>query len=433
MDSFLIDTPDFKIQQSELIIRLLVALGIGFLIGLEREHSALRVKLKSFAGVRTFIFVAILGFIGAMSAVVFSPWIYLGVLLSVIMLIAISYRVTASTGDIGSTTEFSILLTFILGSLTFLGFVEISLMITVVIVVLLSSKLRLQNAIGKISSEELYDLIRFVVLVLLIFPFLPNENLGPFNVLNPREIGWVIILTSGLGFAGYILMKFLGSGKGILLTGIIGGLVSSTAITWIFTKKSKESEELSLNCAVAILAASSIMILRVLIWTFIFNKALFNQLYIIITAVLIVALGVAFLFYFKQRKSKDIETDIKSGKPLDLQGALFFGLLYTAILLIVSYANEYLGKKGMLLSSAIGGLSDIDAITISVSKIAGVTLNLSTASNAILIATVSNTFVKMGIGVWAGSAQLRKYLFIGYGIVFATIILALVYLNFFMS
>src|SRR5690606_9816310 len=129
----------------------------------------------------------------------------------------------------------------------------------------------------------------------------------------------------------------------------------------IFTKKSKESEELSLNCAVAILAASSIMILRVLIWTFIFNKALFNQLYIIITAVLIVALGVAFLFYFKQRKSKDIETDIKSGKPLDLQGALFFGLLYTAILLIVSYANEYLGKKGMLLSSAIGGLSDIDA------------------------------------------------------------------------
>lgn len=430
MDSFLIDTPDFKIQQSELIIRLLVALGIGFLIGLEREHSALRVKLKSFAGVRTFIFVAILGFIGAMSAVVFSPWIYLGVLLSVIMLIAISYRVTASTGDIGSTTEFSILLTFILGSLTFLGFVEISLMITVVIVVLLSSKLRLQNAIGKISSEELYDLIRFVVLVLLIFPFLPNENLGPFNVLNPREIGWVIILTSGLGFAGYILMKFLGSGKGILLTGIIGGLVSSTAITWIFTKKSKESEELSLNCAVAILAASSIMILRVLIWTFIFNKALFNQLYIIITAVLIVALGVAFLFYFKQRKSKDIETDIKSGKPLDLQGALFFGLLYTAILLIVSYANEYLGKKGMLLSSAIGGLSDIDAITISVSKIAGVTLNLSTASNAILIATVSNTFVKMGIGVWAGSAQLRKYLFIGYGIVFATIILALVYLNF---
>lgn len=430
MDSFLIDTPDFKIQQSELIIRLLVALGIGFLIGLEREHSALRVKLKSFAGVRTFIFVAILGFIGAMSAVVFSPWIYLGVLLSVIMLIAISYRVTASTGDIGSTTEFSILLTFILGSLTFLGFVEISLMITVVIVVLLSSKLRLQNAIGKISSEELYDLIRFVVLVLLIFPFLPNENLGPFNVLNPREIGWVIILTSGLGFAGYILMKFLGSGKGILLTGIIGGLVSSTAITWIFTKKSKESEELSLNCAVAILAASSIMILRVLIWTFIFNKTLFNHLYIIITAVLIVALGVAFLFYFKQRKSKDIETDIKSGKPLDLQGALFFGLLYTAILLIVSYANEYLGKKGMLLSSAIGGLSDIDAITISVSKIAGVTLNLSTASNAILIATVSNTFVKMGIGVWAGSAQLRKYLFIGYGIVFATIILALVYLNF---
>src|SRR5690606_12150346 len=158
---------------------------------------------------RTYIFVVLLGFIGAMTAVVFTPWIFFGILISVVLLIAISYRVTASTGDIGSTTEFSVVLAFVLGGLSFLGFIEISLMITVVMVVLLSSKLKLQNVIGKISSEELYDFIRFVVLVLLIFPFLPNENLGPFNVLNPREIGWVIILTSGLGFIGYVLMRLL--------------------------------------------------------------------------------------------------------------------------------------------------------------------------------------------------------------------------------
>lgn len=429
MDLLLIDTPDLKLEQSEFIIRLLVALGIGFLIGLEREHAALKEKAHSFAGIRTFIFVVLLGFIGAMTAVVFTPWMYLGILMSVVLLIAISYRVTASTGDIGSTTEFSVLLAFILGGLSFAGFIEISLMITVVIVVLLSSKIKLQNVIGKITSEELYDFIRFVVVVLLIFPFLPNENLGPFNVLNPREIGWVIILTSGLGFAGYILMRLLGPGKGILLTGIIGGLVSSTAVTWVFTKKSKESEELSLNCAVAILAASSIMILRVLIWTFIFNKELFNQLYGVIIFVLVVALSVTFVFYFKQRKKEVIVTEIRQDKPLDLQGALFFGLVYMLILLVVSYSNEYLGEKGMLLSSAIAGLSDIDAITISVSKIAGESLALKIASNAILIATISNTFVKLGIGIWAGSSQLRKYLFIGYGFVFSAILLVIVYLN----
>src|SRR5690606_39044791 len=157
MDSLIIDTPDFKLEQSEFIIRLLVALGIGFLIGLEREHAALKEKILSFAGIRTFILVVLLGFIGAMTAVVFTPWIYFGILVSVVLLIAISYRVTASIGNIGSTTEFSVLLAFVLGGLSFLGFIEISLMITVVMVVLLSSKLKLQNVIGKISSEELYD------------------------------------------------------------------------------------------------------------------------------------------------------------------------------------------------------------------------------------------------------------------------------------
>lgn len=430
MDSILINTPDFQLTQMELIVRLLVALGAGFLIGLEREHAALTQKLNSFAGIRSFVFVTLLGFSGMMMALIFDPWIFIGLLVSVLVLIGVSYRATAAAGDLGTTTELSLLLSFVLGGLTFLGFVEISLMITVVVVVLLSAKFKLQDAIGKITSEELYDFIRFAVLVLLVFPFLPDDNMGPFDVLNPREIGWVVILTSGLGLVGYILMKLLGSGKGILLSGIVGGLVSSTAVTWVFAKKSKESPNISLHCAVAILAASSIMIIRVLIWAFIFNTQLFNRMVIPIAFVFVVALGVAIAFYYKQRKSESIDTDMGKGKPLDLQGALFFGVVYTVILLVVSYANEYLGEKGMLLSSAIAGLSDIDAITISVSKIAGESLALSIASNAILIATVSNTIVKLGIGISAGSLELRKHLFVGYGIVFVAIVLAFVYLSF---
>lgn len=430
MDSTLINTPDFQLTQMELIVRLLIALGAGFLIGLEREHAALTQKLNSFAGIRSFIFVALMGFSGMMMSVILDPWIFIGLLLSVLVLIGISYWATAAAGDLGTTTELSLLLSYIIGGLTFLGFIEISLMITVVVVVLLSAKFKLQDTIGKITSEELYDFIRFAVLVLLVFPFLPDEELGPFDVLNPREIGWVVILTSGLGLVGYILMRLLGSGKGILLSGIVGGLVSSTAVTWVFAKKSKESPLISLHCAVAILAASSIMIIRVLIWAFIFNNQLFNRLVFPIAFVFIVALGVAVAFYYKQRQSESIETDMGKSKPLDLQGALFFGLVYTVILLVVSYANEYLGEKGMLLSSAIAGLSDIDAITISVSKIAGESLSLSIASNAVLIATVSNTIVKLGIGMSAGSLELRKHLFIGYGIVFISIVLAFLYLNF---
>lgn len=411
------------------MIRLLVAIGIGAIIGMQREHAAMNENVPGFAGIRTFVFVVLLGFMAGLTYYLLSPLVYFGILLSVAIVTGVSYWITAMKGDIGATTEFTALIGFVLGTMAFLGIVELSLMITVLVVVLLSAKFRLRAIVGKITTEELYDFIRFVVLALLIFPFLPDETFGPFDILNPREIGWVIILTSGLGLVGYILMKFLGAKKGILLSGIIGGLVSSTATTWVFAKKSKESEALSHNCATAILAASSIMIIRVLIWTFIFNKSFFNELFFIIFLVFMAAIGITLSLYFTKGKKEVFDTEIPKGKPLDLVGSLVFGLIYTIILLVVSYANENLGERGILISSAVAGLSDIDAITISVSKLAGVRLDLSIAAIAVLIATISNTLVKMGIGIWAGSQTLRKDLYLGYGVIFITALLALLFLN----
>ena len=432
MDDYLINTEAFKLNQADFIIRLLVSLGIGAIIGLEREHSAMKEKVEVFAGIRTFIFVALLGFIAGMTFYLLSPLVYAGILLAVIILTGVSYWITASKGDIGATTEFSALAVFFLGTLSLLGLITASLAITVVMVVLLSVKLQLRAIVGKITAEELYAFIRFVVVALLIFPFLPDTNLGPYNVINPREIGWVIILTSGLGFGGYILIRFLGANRGILLSGILGGLVSSTAVTWVFAKKSKENESLSHSCSIAILAASSIMIIRVLVWTFLFNRRLFDQTYLAVLLIFLAAIGITLILYFKYQKQKGkekIDNAIPKNKPLDLQGALAFGLIYTVILLVVSYANDQLGESGMLISSAIAGLSDIDAITISVSKLAGGNLDLSIAANAVIIATLSNTFVKMGIGIWAGSRKLRKYLFIGYGAIFIAALIALLILN----
>ncbi len=403
-------------------------MGIGAIIGMQREHAALTEKAHGFAGIRTFIFVVLLGFMAGLTYYMLSPLVYFGILLSVAIVTGASYWITAMKGDIGATTEFTALIGFVLGTMAFLGIVELSLMITVLVVVILSAKFKLHDVVGKITTLELYDFIRFVVLALLIFPFLPDETFGPYDVLNPREIGWVIILTSGLGLFGYILIKYLGTKKGILLSGIIGGLVSSTATTWVFAKKSKESEAFSHNCATAILAASSIMVIRVLIWTFIFNKSLFNELFLLIFFVFLAAIGVTLFLYFTKGKKEIFDTEIPKSKPLDLVGALVFGLIYTAILLVVSYANENLGERGILISSADAGLSDIDAITISVSKLAGVRLDLSIASIAVLIATISNTLVKLGIGIWAGSPTLRKDLYLGYGIIFIAAVLALLFL-----
>ncbi|HLW21445.1 MAG TPA: MgtC/SapB family protein, partial [Cyclobacteriaceae bacterium] len=182
MDEFVIELVNFQLTQQDFIIRILIAIGSGFLIGLEREHSALNSKQEAFAGTRTFVFLVLLGFLGAMTHFVFTPWIFLGILLSVVSFIAISYYMTSSKGDIGGTTEFSALIAFLLGALIFLGYIELSLMITVVSMVLLSSKGKLQTIIGEITEEEMYALIRFVVLALLILPFLPDEGIGPFGV-----------------------------------------------------------------------------------------------------------------------------------------------------------------------------------------------------------------------------------------------------------
>jgi len=426
MDNFVIHTDSFQITQLEILIRIAVAIGIGFIIGLEREHAAMEEKAESFAGIRTFIFVVLLGFIGGMTYYLFDPAVYIAILLSVAILTGVSYFITASKGDIGATTEVSVLISFFLGTLAFLGLLEFSLAITVLLVILLSGKFRLHSIIGKITGEELYDFIRFVVIALLLFPFLPDQTYGPFNVINPREIGWVVILTSGLGFIGYMLMKFLGPGKGILFSGIIGGLISSTAVTWVFAKKSKENEAHSHTCAVAILAASSIMMIRVLVWTYIFNKELFNEIYLSIFIIFLTGMGITFFFYYKNRKRELPEQSIRKGKPLDLQGALLFAAIYTVILFVVSYAGEHLGDYGLIISGAIAGLSDIDAITITVSKLAGLSINFQIAMSTVVVAVISNTFVKMTIGIRSGSKILRHDLLIGYGVIFVAAIFSLI-------
>ena len=426
METLLIDQESFSLSQGDFIIRLLVAIGIGSLIGLERQYSAMKEDSKSYAGIRTFVFLVLLGFIAGLFNFLFSPWVYFAFFLGVSLLIAVSYWFTATQGDHGATTEFSSLLVFVLGSMTLIGMIEISLMITVLILLVLSSKFRIKTIVGKITAEEMYDFIRFVVIALLIFPFLPDKTYGPYDVLNPKEIGWVIILTSGLGLVGYILTKFLGAKRGILLGGILGGMVSSTAVTWIYAKKSKENEALSASCATAILAASSIMFVRVGIWTSIFSQDLFIKLLPAIALIFLAAIGITLFIFFKRQNKTDEDAEIPLKKPLDLQGALVFGVIYSLILLLVSYANENLGSSGTIISSAVAGFSDIDAITISMSKLAESSLDLTIAAIAVLVASISNTLVKMGIGIYAGSAALRKNLLIGYGTMFLVALTTLI-------
>jgi uncharacterized membrane protein (DUF4010 family) len=421
MKELLVDSPEIKITELEFFIRLFVVAGMGFLVGLEREYAGLKDGSKSFAGVRTFIFISILGFLGGLLYVIASPYLLFGLMAGIVALSAFSYYLTSKSGDVGGTTEVAALLVFALGAVTFFGFIEESLVITVIVLIVLSSKFRLHKAIGTITEEEMFDFIRFAVLALLVFPFLPNQTYGPYNVINPHEIGLVILSVSGIGFAGYILMKFIGTGRGILITGIIGGLASSTAISWVFSRKSKANPELSGYCSAAILSASAVMSIRVLILVALFNVALLKMLLIPFALIFVAAISVA-IFYYKRTSGKQLDTPLK-GRPLQLQSAIVFSIIYILVILLVSWANVKYGESGILVVSVVSGLSDIDAITISVSRLAGPQIQMNTAGSAILIATLSNTVIKLGIGIWAGSASLRRKLLLGYGIIaFASVI-----------
>lgn len=428
-EKYIIETALLKLTELDLLIRILIATGIGFVLGMEREFSKLDEKVNQIAGIRTFSIVSIFGLSTALLGVVFQPWIFIIGLVGVIVLVGISYRINASKGDMGGTTEFALFLAFVLGGAVLLGFIKSSLAVTVILLVILSSKLKLHTMVGQLTQKEIFAFVQFVVLAVLILPFLPDVNMGPFDVVNPREMGWVIVLTSGIGFVGYMLTKFVGANKGILITGILGGMVSSTVVTWTFSKKSKVSPQLSDTYAVGIFAAACVMICRVFVLVYIFNSDLLPGLLVPLLVILGVAIAVTWFFNRKQKNNGRVIENIPLGEPLNIKEAITFGFLYTAILILVSYASNTYGDSGIYISSAISALTDIDAITISVSKLAGKSISVLTAQNAILIATLSNTVVKIGISLYSGSKQLKKDVLLGYGAVFIAGVIGFVILN----
>ena len=420
MDSYLIRTADLEVSQLDFAIRLLVAAGIGLLVGLEREYAAMRTGEQIFAGIRTFVLLALTGFAGAALHVLLSPWIFVAILTGAIALIAMSYWITAKLGDIGGTSELAAILVLVLGAATFLGHIQEVLMVTVILLVILSAKLKLHFVVGQITTDEMYALLRFIVMALLVFPFLPDDHYGPYGTINPREIGLVVLMISGLGFVGYTLMRIFGPGRGTLLTGIIGGLVSSTLVTLVLSRKSRTPASPDSLYASAILAASAIMIGRVLLWVFLFNKELLAALILPVALMLAFAAVMAWLAYRQNDSAGNDKTQIPLGKPLELTQAFFFALLYAAIVMIIPYADAYWGKGGVLVTSGLAGLTDVDAITISLSKTSSLAIPLQVARNAILVAVMVNTVVKFMIAFFAGSPGLRRRLAIGYGVVLAT-------------
>ncbi len=385
------------------------ALGLGMLIGLERERT--RGEERTFAGVRTFSLVALLGatsvYAGEQSGL---PWIVGLVFLAVVALVVAAYHVTARDGQIGVTTEISVLVTFFIGGMCAWDQVAIAGAVAVVTMLLLAIKGWLHNLAKRIEPSDVEATLKFAIITLIVLPLVPNTNFGPagLEVINPYKTWLMVVLIAGLNFFGYILVKVVGREHGLGITGLLGGLVSSTAVTLSFSQRSRTEPELAPVLALAILLAWTVMFFRVVIEVGVVNFSLAKNLALGMVLMGAVSLFICFVLWRRGRSKERAE--VESGhNPFELGDAIKFGGLFAVVIFVASAAQVYFGNTGLYLAGALAGLTDVDAIALSMANLAQQDpASSGAAARTIVIAVISNTMVKCGMAIWLGAPSMRR-------------------------
>ena len=401
-------------EDTTILYRFGAALFIGLLIGLQREvaySGRPKAQDRLFAGERTLALMSLVGCTAAMIADQLNSALpFVAIVLLMGAWITVSYFVSAWRGNMGMTTEVAALLTVLAGALCYWDQLALAAALAVATTVILSLKLEMDRLVEQITGEDVTATLKFAVITAIILPVLPDTPIGPppLDVLNPRTIWLMVVLISGINFLGYLLFKVVGTRQGIGLTGLLGGLASSTAVTLSFTQRSKLEPALGKSFALAIIAAWMVMFGRILVVVAILNKALLPLIWLPISAAGLVGLAYAAYLYFSQHPEEEGQFEISN--PFELWPAVKFGLIYAVILLISRAGEYYLGNTGVLFSSVFTGLADVDAITISVSQLSNAPagLALATAATAIVLAAMANTVAKGTIVLTGGSRSLRR-------------------------
>jgi len=393
----------------ELALRFAVALGLGMLVGLERERT--KAATGGFAGVRTFALISLAGGLSAYFELELrEPWIGLGTFAAVAAIIVVSYAVTAWRGDFGSTSEISAVIAFLLGSLCVRGQLGLAAGLTVASAAVLALKDWLHRLAQRIEAADVEATLKFAIVTLIVLPIVPDQSFGPppLDVINPHKIWLMVVLISGLNFASYLLVKVVGAEHGIGLTGLLGGLVSSTAVTLGFSQRSRQQPLQAPSLALGILVAWTVMFVRVPILIAVVAPALARSLVLGMAVLAAPGLAICALLWRRQRSAAT--ATVSAGQnPFELGEAIRFGALFGVVTFASKAAEVYLGSSGLYLAGALAGLTDVDAIALSMANlVGGDPASLTVASRTVLIAVVSNTLLKGAIAAALGAPALRR-------------------------
>lgn len=411
-----------------------VALLIGALIGLEREYVQQRTGESEFAGIRTFALLSITGAIGAYLTDRFGILVFLAMYLGVALLVWATYL-----GDIyrkedqeGITTEVVALVVPMLGAMVIWGEFIVAAALGVIIALILAVKAPLHQLAKRMQSEDLRATLEFALITAVVLPILPNETVGPFDVINPFQVWLLVVLVSGISFLGYILIKLQGSEQGIGITGILGGLVSSTATTVSFAGRSVEIPRLSKLLLMGILLASSMMFPRIIVETAVVYPPLVELVWVPLVVMLFVTLLLVVLLHLQQRDQVVEGTkEVKLSNPLRLTTAITFAVAFAVVLVLVRAASEYFGEAGVYLTSALAGIVDVDAITLTASELASSgQIAPRVAATAIILAALVNTAAKAVFAISLGARDMRMPVLISFSVVLiAGIISGVIYIG----
>jgi uncharacterized membrane protein (DUF4010 family) len=384
-----------------------IALLIGALIGVEREKR----KSEDLEGIglRTFILFALVGAVaGFLSRGGGVPWVLLAAFLPVTALVFAGYALVSRTQDgaFGLTTEIAAIAVFLLGAMTMLGHRELAIGLGVVTAAALAYKQPLHGLVAKLGWDDVYAGVRLLVATFIILPLLPDRTLDPWDALNPYKLWLLVILISSLSLVGYVATRWLGPGRGTALTGITGGLVSSTAVTLSFARRSRDEPAAAAALACGILLAWAVMFGRVLVLVLAVNIGLVYPLLPPFAAMGLVTLLAAWLLYRRGGETAERQ-DLPLKNPFSLTAAAKFAAIFAVVLLLVKVTQFYFPGGGVYIVAALAGLTDVDAITLSMAEYAKANPPI-VAATAVVIAAISNTVVKCGMVATLGGRALRR-------------------------
>jgi uncharacterized membrane protein (DUF4010 family) len=387
------------------IVGLLIATLGGAAVGLERQWSGHAEGPRArFAGIRTF---TMLGVVGGLTG-----WLWTaGVTAPAVILFAGGVAIVAaayvagSRQDIDGTTEVAALVVLSAGVLAGIGSIRVASGIIALVTLLLVEKSSLHSFAERIDDVGLRSGVRFAVMALVILPLLPQGPYGPLGGIRPRELWAMVLFFSGLSFLGYLARRLVGPGHGYLVTGLLGGLVSSTNVTFTFARTSRTDAAMDRSLAFGAVGANAMLYPRVLIATAILNPAVVYPLLLYLAPPAVVA-GIAAATGAHRSQSTGAP-DVSRPNPLQLRSALQVAVLFQGVLMAVYLARELWGASGVFTSAALLGLTDVDALTVSMARDVAQRISPAVAATAIAIGVLTNTGMKLGLALLLGGRQFK--------------------------